>query len=275
MSVSVPHREGPGGLSRKHVDGAGLVHRVVGLVAVGAAWPRCLRRARRPRSSGRRGSGATEPPNSSYASVFDALDVRQLRPAGAAAREEVDRARFLTPIHPFWLPLMPWAALSSFCAPSRQRVAVAAQGQAHAEPVVLPGVRRLDVRLLRPRCPGARENRHRAGTTGSAFWSRGATSDWALHDSRAEAVLVDRSHRQRIAVVAERDGHAPGIAAFGVPCLQVRLRASTSRPRARRRTRRPTRSRIASIGALTLCRIRPRRTRRLPSVLPLAFSATE
>ena len=97
-----------------------------------------------------------------------------------------------------WLPLMPVASLASQYARHRQRVAVGAQGDGAPEVVARAGVRRLDVRLLRPGRAVAREDVDRAGVV------RRVVVLVAV-DARRAAALVLRAHRDRVAVAADGD----------------------------------------------------------------------
>src|SRR5262249_2942883 len=79
---------------------------------------------------------------------------------------------------------------------------------------------RLDVRLLHPR--GSAPDEHVRGAGGRirrliVTADRGA----ALHDARAEAILVERSNENRVAIVAQHVRDAERVSVLDVGRLQV------------------------------------------------------
>ena len=109
--------------------------------------------------------------------------------------------------------------------PDGNRIAVVADGHRHAELVAVPeavggaglaGVRCLDVRLLRPRGPAAREDVHGAGLRNRAILL-------VAVDALGAAPLELRRDGQRVPVGAQRDGVAELAAHLRIRGLEVGL----------------------------------------------------
>ena len=152
------------------------------------------------------------------------LDVGLLRPGRARAREDVDRARRLRRVVGL-VAVDAGRVLSSVDRADGERIAVAAQRDREAELIAIAeavgrpgftGVRRLDVRLLRPGCAAAREHIDRARL-------RNRLVVLIAVDALALLASQIRRHRHGVAVGAQRDDMAELGAGLWIRCLDVRL----------------------------------------------------